>query len=67
MGILSSVMSASDTLLRIFTMALRLFPCATTRTFLPDFMVGTMVSFQYGRTLSIVVFKLLVKNGLPQL
>lgn len=47
-----------EILLRTFTIARRLFPWATTTTFLPDLIVGTIVSFQYGKTLSIVVFKL---------
>lgn len=49
---------ASETLLSTLTIALRLFPWATTSTLLPDFIEGTIVSFQKGRTRSIVVLRL---------
>lgn len=49
-------------LFRYFTIARSEFPCATTNTFFPDFIVGTIVSFQKGSTLSIVVFRLCVRG-----
>lgn len=47
-----------EMLFKYLTMALNEFPWATIITFLPDLIVGTIVSFQNGKTLSIVSFKL---------
>jgi len=45
-------------LLSFFTMALSELPWATTTTLFPDLMAGTIYCYQYGITLSIVIFKL---------
>ncbi len=47
-------------LFKCFTIALREFPWATMIMFLPLLIVGTIVSFQKGRTLSMVSFKLYI-------
>jgi hypothetical protein len=45
-GIFSSVMSLYEMLLNTLTIALKLFPWATTKTRLPDLIVGTIVLSQ---------------------
>jgi hypothetical protein len=55
---INSNIPASETLLKTLTIALKLLPWATTKTRFPDLIVGTIVSFQYGSTRSIVIFKL---------
>lgn len=55
----------SDTLLSTFTMALRLFPCATTSTRFSDLIVGTITLFQYGKTRSMVILRLCIVRKLP--
>jgi hypothetical protein len=55
---LFSYVPFSFTLLSFFTMALIELPWATTSTLFPYFTIGTMVPYQKGITLSMVVLRL---------
>ncbi len=55
---ISKFLPSFEMLFKCFTIALKELPWATIITFWPDWIVGTIVWFQYGKTLSIVVFKL---------
>lgn len=57
MGMLRPVISSWLIWSKCLTRARRELPWAEIKTFLPDLMVGAMVSFQYGRTLSTVFFR----------